>query len=213
MNQLAILVDGDYMKTRMVMRLKRFPTAEDLVEEFDRIYLTVKELPYRTAPLQLYRVFYYTADPFTGVRQNPFDGQTVNFSSTDSAQRNRKLIGMIERQNHVAVRRGEMAFRGWRFKRNVIRRLERRTGTGKRTVNASDIEGNFVQKGVDMRIGLDIATLALKRLVTDVAVVTGDLDMVPAFKLARREGLRVYLDRMGTGGREALCVHSDLVIG
>lgn len=64
-----------------------------------------------------------------------------------------------------------------------------------------------------MRIGLDIASLALKRLVTDVAVVTRDSDMVPAFKLARREGLRVHLDRLGVGRCEELCIHSDTVIG
>lgn len=64
-----------------------------------------------------------------------------------------------------------------------------------------------------MRIGLDIATLALKRLVTDVVVVTGDLDMMPALKLARREGLRVYLHMMGARGRSQLRAHADQVIG
>lgn len=52
-----------------------------------------------------------------------------------------------------------------------------------------------------------------KRLVTDVAVVTRDSDMVPAFKLARREGLRVHLDHLGVGRCEQLCIHSDTVIG
>ena len=52
-------------------------------------------------------------------------------------------------------------------------------------------------KGVDLRIGLDIARLSLRRLVDVIVVVTGDSDMVLAFKFARREGVRVYLDHMG----------------
>ncbi len=44
-----------------------------------------------------------------------------------------------------------------------------------------------------MRMGLDIAALALKRLVETVILVTGDADMVPAMRFARREGLRVGL--------------------
>ncbi len=47
------------------------------------------------------------------------------------------------------------------------------------------------QKGVDLRIGLDIARLSLRRMVDIIVVVTGDSDMVPAFKFARREGIRV----------------------
>src|SRR5690606_8909702 len=44
------------------------------------------------------------------------------------------------------------------------------------------------QKGVDMRIGLDIAALTLKRFVGTIVLVSGDSDFVPAAKLARREG-------------------------
>ena len=36
--------------------------------------------------------------------------------------------------------------------------------------------------------------------------------MVPALKLARREGLSVYLDRMAMGGCRKLCIHSDVVL-
>jgi uncharacterized LabA/DUF88 family protein len=40
-----------------------------------------------------------------------------------------------------------------------------------------------------MRIGLDIASMTLKRQVDTVILVTGDSDFVPAAKLARREGV------------------------
>lgn len=44
-----------------------------------------------------------------------------------------------------------------------------------------------------MMIGIDMTSLALKRLVSTVVIASGDSDLVPAMKLARTEGLRVYL--------------------
>ena len=55
-----------------------------------------------------------------------------------------------------------------------------------------------------MRIGLDVAALALKRLVGAVVLVSGDADMVPALRFARREGLRTYLHTMGFPAFDAL---------
>ena len=68
------------------------------------------------------------------------------------------------------------------------------------------------QKGVDLRIGLDISRLALRSLVNVAVVVTGDSDLIPAFKFARREGVRIYLDHMGHGIKRKLKVHSDLLL-
>ena len=50
------------------------------------------------------------------------------------------------------------------------------------------------KKGVDMRIGLDIASLTLKGQADTIILVSGDADFVPAAKLARREGVRFVLD-------------------
>lgn len=77
---------------------------------------------------------------------------------------------------------------------------------------AIDIVPDLEQKGVDLRIGLDIARLALRELVDIIVVVTGDSDLVPAFRFARREGVRVFLDHMGHGVRRDLKAHADIVI-
>lgn len=52
------------------------------------------------------------------------------------------------------------------------------------------------QKGVDMKIGLDIATLANKYQVEKIILITADSDFIPAIKHARREGIIVQLDLM-----------------
>lgn len=63
-----------------------------------------------------------------------------------------------------------------------------------REVEAHNVALDLRQKGVDMRIGLDIASLTLKKLATTIVLVAGDSDFVPAAKLARREGLQFILD-------------------
>lgn len=80
-----------------------------------------------------------------------------------------------------------------------------------RKLTATDLVPNIEQKGVDLRIGLDIARLALQHIVDVIVVVTGDSDLVPAFKFARREGIRIYLDHMGHGVKRELKVHTDLI--
>ena len=48
----------------------------------------------------------------------------------------------------------------------------------------------FEQKGVDMRVGLDIAAFANRRSVDRIVLVTGDTDMIPAMKQAMAEADR-----------------------
>ena len=79
-------------------------------------------------------------------------------------------------------------------------------------INAFDLVSNIRQKGVDMMIGIDMTTLAIKRLVSTVVIVSGDSDLVPAMKLARTEGLRVYLATLGETTRPELKIHTDLIL-
>ena len=51
----------------------------------------------------------------------------------------------------------------------------------------------FEQKRVDVLLALDLATLSLKNQISHAAVITGDNDFVPAFEIARAEGVLVWL--------------------
>jgi len=51
----------------------------------------------------------------------------------------------------------------------------------------------FQQKRVDLLLGLDFALLSSKRQITHVAVVSGDSDLLPALKVAKEEGILVWL--------------------
>jgi uncharacterized LabA/DUF88 family protein len=73
----------------------------------------------------------------------------------------------------------------------------------------SDVKYDVKQMGVDMRIGLDIASMSYKRQVDQIVLVAGDSDFVPAAKLARREGVDFMLDPMWASIRSDLHEHID----
>ncbi|HTX22768.1 MAG TPA: NYN domain-containing protein [Candidatus Aquilonibacter sp.] len=76
---------------------------------------------------------------------------------------------------------------------------------------AKDVFLSREQKGVDMRIGIDVATLSLKRIVERIILISGDTDMIPAMKLARREGVQVVLVEIGITLSKSLDEDADLV--
>ena len=72
-----------------------------------------------------------------------------------------------------------------------------------------DVYLDIRQKGIDMKIGVDIASLALKGFVDTIVLFSGDSDFVPAAKLARREGIDFILDPMQANVEPQLFEHID----
>ena len=104
---------------------------------------------------------------------------------------------------------GTLGVPDWKLKPAVVRGPM----NAPRALGDADFVFDISQKCVDMRIGLDMARLALRELVRAVVVVTGDSDFVPAFKFVRREGVKVVLATLGHAGvRPELKAHSDFVI-
>lgn len=76
-------------------------------------------------------------------------------------------------------------------------------------LDANSVHLGLRQKGVDMRIGIDIAALSLKKQVSTIVLVSGDSDFVPAAKLARREGVDFVLDPLWQKVNADLFEHID----
>ena len=76
-------------------------------------------------------------------------------------------------------------------------------------VRESDFLLSMKQSGVDMRIGLDIASLAYEGIVDQIILISGDVDFVPAAKVARRRGIDFIVDNMGEHIRDDLKIHAD----
>ena len=70
----------------------------------------------------------------------------------------------------------------------------------------------FEQKGVDMRIGLDVAKFSETKAVSRLVLMSGDTDCVPALKHARIAGLQTALAVLpGIRPAPELTWHADYV--
>lgn len=199
----AVLVDGGFIKKKLQQRHGHFPTVTEIQTEVDRIKAHALLKDY-----VLLRVYFYDAPPASGVLTNPLDRTRVDLAKTPHYASNVSLQQTLEMQADFALREGETVVHGWGLGSRALASLTRAS----RALEAADLVPNIEQKGVDLRIGLDIARLSLRNLVDIIVVVTGDSDMVPAFKFARREGVRVYLDHMGHGVKRELKAHTDAVL-
>jgi uncharacterized LabA/DUF88 family protein len=193
MKRVAVLIDGGFLR-------KKLQSVEaDKVYDFACGLLVEGE--------ELFRIYYYDSPPFEGKRTHPISSKTFNFKDTRVHAENSRMLRDLSLKDHVAFRAGKLKFRGWRLSRRATDEL---VGS-QRALCADDLTPHFEQKRVDMKIGLDVAWLASKRIVDRLILCTGDSDFVPAMKFARREGVQVVLAHMGAHVDEDLIIHADEV--
>jgi len=197
----AVMIDGGYL-------LKEFRHFENLTpnKRIEVRHIRAVAEAAVTSGEELFRIYYYHCPPFGADRNRPFGGDPVSFGQTDVFRRQEELQTGIRLEPRFALRRGELRWRGWRCKADRIKDPD---------AKARDIpwEPDFQQKCVDMKIGLDVAWLASKRIVNIIAMITGDTDFVPAMKFARTEGVQVRLVAVGQASpHNNLLEHSDDVV-
>lgn len=199
----AIMLDGGFVTKVLAQRLRHYPTANDILAECERVSQHPSLEDY-----ELLRIYYYDAPPAAAKLTNPIDGSVINLKTTARYGEATALQAALGVAPNVAMRMGDTVTRGWQIGEKAFKRMSRNP----RAPTAHDLIPNVRQKGVDLRIGLDMARLALQELIRVIVVVTGDSDLIPAFKFARREGMRVYLDHLGQPIRPGMRLHADIII-
>lgn len=157
----------------------------------------------------LYRIFFYDCPPLDKKLQNPITKKAIDFSKSQEAVFRTEMHNCLRDKRKVALRLGHLANdTPWTLKPNAIQDLLK----GRRKyeeLTEHDVMPNARQKGVDMRIGIDISSLAIKKQVDQIVLIAGDADFVPAAKLARREGVDFVLDPMWQSIPAGLNEHID----
>jgi uncharacterized LabA/DUF88 family protein len=202
MKKAAILVDGEWFRRSLEIALKgQLPhgVTADVMYKNALLALDPNE--------ELFRLFYYDCPPYQGRETNPIDKSTVDFRNLKKFQARSLFLSEMKAKDFVALRLGVARNRGWTLTDGYIRRAI--AGTPPNPPLASDVFLALEQKGVDMRIGIDVASLTLKRIVDRVILISGDTDMIPAMKLARREGVQVVLVEVLSPQGMALSKHLD----
>ena len=157
----------------------------------------------------LYRIFYYDCQPLEKKFHNPISNKVVDFSKTKECIFRKDLFEELKKKRKLALRIGTVKDNGsWQIYAPKVKELLNGS-ISVDDLSELDVYLNIRQKGIDMKIGVDITSLSLKRFVDTIVLFSGDADFVPAAKLARREGVDFILDPMNANVDPQLFEHID----
>lgn len=197
MSKTAILVDGGFYRKRAA-HLWGKKTAEERAKELSAYCHAHMQDRDGNASRELYRIFYYDCKPI-GRRSiyHPLTKRNVDLDKSETYTWTLTFLEELKKRRKFALRLGELSNQAcYNLRPDVTKKLL----AGTRTLDSlTEEDFMFVaqQKGVDMRIGIDISSLAFKKQVDQIILIAGDSDFVPAAKLARREGIDFILDPCG----------------
>lgn len=203
----AILVDGGFYR-KIAHKEWGDKTPAERANELEAYCR--KHLKHKYEQRQLYRIFYYDCLPSDKSIYNPITQKNVELRKSDMYGWMNDFIQELKSKRKFAIRLGTLSTERleYRLKSEPFKKLCKGS-ISVDDLTDNDMELHIVQKGVDMKIGIDIASLAYKRQVDQIIFISGDSDFVPAAKLARREGIDFILDHMGQHIKPDLNEHID----
>jgi uncharacterized LabA/DUF88 family protein len=183
--KVAVLIDGGFLRV----------TAKKAKKTYDPDFIERFAHECKSADESVFRVLYYDCALYEGTVKLPVSGMDYIFRASDA------WLHALSHKDLFAVRRGVLKFRGDRPKKTPV---------APATLTDADFEPIFEQKGVDMRIGLDIAAYSDNHSVERIILVSADTDCVPALKYGRRAGLQtVLVEPAGARIPPELLAHAD----
>lgn len=206
----AILIDGPFF----VKRIRQiFPQTvhydgramADLVWRLSAAHLFERNQPKR----HLFRIFFYDS-PCVGEKVIlPMSRTQVDISKTREGQFKHAFHRQLQRKRKLALRLGEpLEVDQWRLREDAQADL-----LGRRIAVEELQDDDFVPvgnpRGIELRIGVDLASLAYKRQVQQVVLITGDGFFAAGAELVRHEGIDIVLDPMWQNIPEEVFTHID----
>lgn len=203
----AIMIDGAFYRKRAYYFWGDKSPKERAEELADYCRQHTKE---KNGKCELYRVFYYDCPPSSKIVYHPLSRKQVDLSKTADYKWSCEFFEELKHQRKFALRFGRLAEEQAYFalKPDVTKKLLSKKLSLK-DLTDKDFILDIKQKGVDMRIGVDIASVTFKKQVDRIILISGDSDFVPAAKQARREGIDFILDPMRAVIKPDLFEHID----
>lgn len=194
MSKTAILVDGGFFR-RIVRARYGEHTPEETADAL--VGYCRRHLHERSLSHELYRIFYYDCPPADNQVYHPLLQRSVNLKNQDIYKWMRSFLNCLKRKRKVALRMGILDTENTNYTLEYTAVKKICNGSLKpESLTEKDFTLTVSQKGVDMKIGVDISTLAYEKLVDQIVIIGNDRDFVPALKLARTSGIDVVLDTL-----------------
>ena len=185
MAKTAILIDGGFYRKRAA-KLWGKKSAADRAEELNKYAFRHLEKKDGDSTRELYRIFYYDCPPVQSVVYHPLLKKNIEFGKLETYQWTLDFFDALKEKRKMALRLGRLSAVRPHFELHSDKVKKLCAGTiSVDDLTESDFSISFAQKGVDMRMGIDISSLAYEGIVSQIILVSGDSDFVPAAKAAR----------------------------
>ena len=209
MSVVAILVDGGFYRKRARYLFGEKSASERANELIKYCNAHLKDKDGGTKR-DLYRIFYYDCPPYDKSVFHPLLKKNINLKKTDLYTWSNEFLNQLKSKRKVALRLGLLSDVTARYQLTKETQMKLfRNQIQLEDISEENFELYIEQKGVDMKIGLDIASMAYKKQVNQIILISADSDFVPAAKLARREGIDFILDPMWSTIKPELYEHID----
>jgi uncharacterized LabA/DUF88 family protein len=210
MGKTAILVDGGFYRKGAARLWGKKDPAERAKELYSYCKAHLKNQQAHERDRTLYRIFYYDCPPIGKTVYHPFLKRGIDLRHSDTFSWTNDFFEELKKQRKVALRLGNLSDERAGF----VLSPEKQKSLFSGKIDISDLEEKdfhvtWEQKGVDMMVGVDIASIVFKKHVDQIVLIAGDSDFVPASKLARREGVDFILDPMWSDIKDDLFEHID----
>ncbi len=169
--KIAVLIDGGHLRVAALRAKIKFDA--NFVERVARACKAADE--------ELFRILYYDCPAYVGEARLPISGEIQKFTNSN------EWLDQLASRDLFATRLGILKFRGFKPKKQF---------PPNEVVTDNDFTPDFEQKGVDMKIGLDIAAFCTTKAIDRIVLVTNDTDCIPAMKYGRRAGLQIALQSL-----------------
>ena len=206
----AILIDGPFF----VKRVRQiFPQSvhfdgkamADLVWRLSAAHLFERNQPKR----HLFRIFFYDSPCCDQKITLPVSKTAIEISKTKEGQFKNAFHRQLQRKRKLTLRLGEpLEVSGWRLRDDVQNDLLQKNLIVEE-LEDSDFLPAGIPRGLELRMGVDLASLSYKRQVQQVVLMTGDGFFSAASELVRHEGIDIVLDPMWQNIPEEMFAHID----
>jgi hypothetical protein len=192
----VVMIDGAFIRKKFRSAKKSDISVPDLQKIVENIFIAA------SIPSNNYRVYFYDCKPCSEKTSLPISHTVYDFEAKPQYAKGMALIKGIKMLPFYAVREGVLSFNGWTLKPACY---------GMNPLTDDCFTPNLKQKGVDIKIGLDVAWVSFNHIASSIIMITGDSDFVPVIKTARRNGVFVYLFTLGHNVKKELLENVDVV--
>ncbi len=138
---------------------------------------------------RIHEVNYYEGGAYTGIQNLPISHEPMNFDIHPAHWMRVRFQRKLSANPFFKFKTSWSSFDRWQIRLEAIEEIQKNP----RQLRDDDFEPILNEKQIDMKIGMEIVSLSIRKLVKKIILVTPDSDLIPAINFGRTENMFIIL--------------------